>query len=225
MSLMVKFNTALLERAMADYKRMKKKTDASVVNKAMRFWLPFASDKVKRRSTTAAQVRTELTGQAKRISRGQKKKRHQLTNTVAAAIIAARIRKKQGVKYFPKASSGPKSAAFVSDFYEAVQQFVNSRARSVGYLAAGFIPAYKAFNVPRIGMPRNQKRFKGRSIGTKAVPASNGKVHAFASVQRLGAYLIAPKAFSSSIPEVRRQFIQWMRDDVNEVAKKTGFKK
>jgi hypothetical protein len=102
---------------------------------------------------------------------------------------------------------------------------VNARVRSVGFLAAGFIPAYKAFNVPRIGMPRNQKRFKGRSIGTKAVPASNGKVHAFASVQRLGAYLIAPRAFSSSIPEVRRQFIQWMRDDVNDVAKKTGFKK
>jgi hypothetical protein len=225
MSLMVKFNTALLERAMADYKRMKKKTDASVVNKAMRFWLPFASEKVKRRSTTAAQVRTELTGQAKRISRGEKKKRHQLTNTVAAAIIAARIRKKQGVKYFPKASSGPKSAAFVSDFYEAVQQFVNSRARSVGYLAAGFIPAYKSFNVPRLGMPRNQKRFKGRSIGTKAVPASSGKVHAFASVQRLGAYIIAPKAFTSSIPEVRRQFIKWMQEDVKDVAKKTGFKK
>jgi hypothetical protein len=225
MSLMVKFNTALLERAMADYKRMKKKTDASVVNKAMRFWLPFASEKVKRRSTTPAQVRIELTGQAKRISRGGKKKRHQLTNTVAAEIIASRIRKKQGIKYFPKASSGPNSAAFVSDFYDAVQSLVNARVRSVGFLAAGFIPAYKAFNVPRIGMPRNQKRFKGRSIGTKAVPASNGKVHAFASVQRLGAYIIAPKAFSSSIPEVRRQFINWMAQDVNEVAKKTGFKK
>jgi hypothetical protein len=44
-------------------------------------------------------------------------------------------------------------------------------------------------------------------------------------VQRLGAYIIAPKAFSSSIPEVRRQFINWMAQDVNEVAKKTGFKK
>ena len=225
MSLMVKFNTALLERAMADYKRMKKKTDASVVNKAMRFWLPFAANKVKQRSITPAKVRIELTGQAKKFSRAEKKKRHQLTNTVAAEIIAARIRKKQGIKYFPKASSGPNSASFVSDFYETVERFVNARVRSVGFLAAGFIPAYKAFNVPRIGMPRNQKRFKGRSIGTKAVPASSGKVHAFASVQRLGAYLIAPRAFSSSIPEVRRQFIQWMRDDVNEVAKKTGFKK
>ena len=225
MSLMVKFNTSLLEKAMYDYKKLKKKSDASVVNKAMRFWLPFASEKVKRRSTTAAQVRIELTGQAKKFSRAEKKKRHQLTNTVAAAVIANRIRKKQGIRYFPKASSGPNSASFVSDFYETVERFVNARVRSVGFLAAGFIPAYKAFNVPRIGMPRNQKRFKGRSIGTKAVPASNGKVHAFASVQRLGAYLIAPRAFSSSIPEVRRQFIQWMKADVNEVAKKTGFKK
>jgi hypothetical protein len=210
---------------MADYKRMKKKTDASVVNKAMRFWLPFASDKVKRRSTTPAQVRIELTGQAKRISRGGKKKRHQLTNTVAAEIIASRIRKKQGIKYFPKASSGPNSAAFVSDFYDAVQQFVNARVRSIGYLAAGFIPSYKAFKVPIRGLPRNHKRFKGHSIGTKAVPVSSGKVTAFASVKRLGAFLIAPNAFSSSIPEVRRQFIKWMQEDVKDVAKKTGFKK
>lgn len=224
MSLMVKFNTSLLEKAMYDYKKLKKKSDASVVNKGMRFWLPFAANKVKQRSTTAAQVRIELTGQAKRFSRSEKKKRHQLTNTVAAAVIANRLRK-QGRKYFPRASSGPKSAIFVSDFYETVERFVNARVRSVGYLAAGFIPAYKAFNVPRRGMPRNQKRFKGHSIGTKAVPASNGKVHAFASVQRLGAYLIAPRAFSSSIPEVRRQFIKWMQEDVKDVARKTGFKK
>jgi hypothetical protein len=44
-------------------------------------------------------------------------------------------------------------------------------------------------------------------------------------VKRLGAFLVAPNAFSSSIPEVRRQFIEWMAKDVNEVAKKTGFKK
>jgi hypothetical protein len=105
------------------------------------------------------------------------------------------------------------------------ERFINARVRSIGYLAAGFIPAYKAFNVPQKGMPKNQKRFNGRSIGTKAVPVSSGKVTAFASVKRLGAFLVAPNAFSSSIPEVRRQFIQWMRDDVNEVAKKTGFKK
>ena len=225
MSLMVKFNTSLLEKAMADYKKMKKKSDASVVNKGMRFWLPFAGSKVKDKTSTAAKMRTELTNQAKRISRGEKKKKTQLTNTVAAAIIAARIRKQQGRKYFPRALSGPKSAAFVADFYDAVQQLVNARVRSIGYLAAGFIPSYKAFNVPMRGMPRNHKRFKGRSIGTKAVPVSSGKVTAFASVKRLGAFLVAPNAFSSSIPEVRRQFIEWMAKDVNEVAKKTGFKK
>jgi hypothetical protein len=218
MSLIVKFNTMRLERAMAEYKKLKKKSDSSVVNKAMRFWLPFASNKVKQKSTTAAQVRMELTGQSKRISKVEKKKRNQLTNSVAFAIVKSRLRKK-GRKHFSK------KAAFVSDFYETVENFVNARVRSIGFLAAGFIPAYKAFNVPTKGMPRNQKRFKGRSIGKKAVPVSNGKVTAFATVKREGAFLIAPKAFSSSIPEVRRQFIKWMEEDVKDVAKKTGFKK
>jgi hypothetical protein len=218
MSLMVKFNTSLLEKAMSDYKKMKKKSDASVVNKAMRFWLPFAANKVKQKSTTAAQVRMELTGQSKRISKVQKKKRNQLTNSVAFAIVKARLRKK-GRKYLSKKD------AFVSDFYEAVENFVNARVRSIGYLAAGFIPAYKSFNVPRKDMPRNQKRFKGHSLGRKAVPVSNGKVAAFATVKREGAFIIAPKAFTSSIPEVRRQFIKWMQEDVKDVAKKTGFKK
>lgn len=224
MSVQIKIDTKNLERAMADYARMKKKTDAAVVNKGMRFWLPFAGSKVKAKTSTAAKVRTELTNQAKRISRGEKKKKTQLTNTVAAAIIAARLRK-QGRNHFPRASSGPKSAAFVGEFYAMTERFINARVRSIGYLAAGFIPSYKAFNVPMRGMPRNQKRFKGRSIGTKAVPVSSGKVTAFASVKRLGAFLIAPNAFSSSIPEVRRQFLEWMAKDVNEVAKKTGFKK
>ena len=224
MSVQIEIDTRALEKAMADYAKMKKKSDASVVNKAMRFWLPFASDKLKKKSTTAARIRTELTKQAKRISRGEKKKKTQLTNTLAAAIIAARLRK-QGRTNFPRASSGPKSAAFVGEFYAMTERFVNARVRSIGYLAAGFIPAYKAFNVPKKGMPKNQKRFKGRSIGTKAVPVTSGKVTAFASVKRLGAFLIAPNAFTSSIPEVRRQFINWMAQDVNEVAKKTGFKK
>jgi hypothetical protein len=218
MSLLVKFNTSLLEKAMYDYKKLKKKSDASVVNKAMRFWLPFAANKVKQKSTTAAQVRMELTGQSKRISKVEKKKRNQLTNSVAFAIVKARLRKK-GRKHFSK------KAAFVSDFYEAVESFVNARVRSIGFLAAGFIPAYKSFNVPRKDMPRNQKRFKGRSLGRKAVPVSNGKVTAFATVKREGAFIIAPKAFTSSIPEVRRQFIKWMEEDVKDVAKKTGFKK
>ena len=218
MSLIVKFNTMRLERAMAEYKKLKKKSDSSVVNKAMRFWLPFAANKVKQKSTTAAQVRMELTGQSKRISKVEKKKRNQLTNSVAFAIVKSRLRKK-GRKHFSK------NAAFVSDFYETVESFVNARVRSIGFLAAGFIPAYKAFNVPTKGMPRNQKRFKGRSIGKKAVPVSNGKVTAFATVKREGAFIIAPKAFSSSIPEVRRQFIKWMEEDVKDVAKKTGFKK
>jgi hypothetical protein len=224
MSVQIKIDTKNLEKAMADYARMKKKTDAAVVNKGMRFWLPFAGSKVKDKTSTAARVRTELTNQAKRISRGEKKKKTQLTNTVAAAIIAARLRK-QGRNHFPRASSGPKSAAFVGEFYAMTERFINARVRSIGYLAAGFIPSYKAFNVPMRGMPRNHKRFKGRSIGTKAVPVSSGKVTAFASVKRLGAFLVAPNAFSSSIPEVRRQFINWMAQDVNEVAKKTGFKK
>jgi hypothetical protein len=224
MSVQIKIDTKNLEKAMADYARMKKKTDAAVVNKGMRFWLPFAGSKVKDKTSTAARVRTELTNQAKRISRGEKKKKTQLTNTVAAAIIAARLRK-QGRNHFPRASSGPKSAAFVGEFYAMTERFVNARVRSIGYLAAGFIPSYKAFNVPMRGMPRNHKRFKGRSIGTKAVPVSSGKVTAFASVKRLGAFLVAPNAFSSSIPEVRRQFLEWMAKDVNEVAKKTGFKK
>ena len=224
MSVQIKIDTKNLQKAMAAYARMKKKTDAAVVNKGMRFWLPFAGSKVKDKTSTAAQVRTELTNQAKRISRGEKKKKTQLTNTVAAAIIAARLRK-QGRTNFPRASSGPKSATFVGEFYAMTERFVNARVRSIGYLAAGFIPSYRAFNVPMRGMPRNHKRFKGRSIGTKAVPVSSGKVTAFASVKRLGAFLIAPNAFSSSIPEVRRQFIEWMAKDVNEVAKKTGFKK
>jgi hypothetical protein len=207
-----------LERAMAEYKKLKKKSDSSVVNKAMRFWLPFAANKVKQKSTTAAQVRMELTGQSKRISKVEKKKRNQLTNSVAFAIVKSRLRKK-GRKHFSK------NAGFVSDFYETVESFVNARVRSIGFLAAGFIPAYKAFNVPTKGMPRNQKRFKGRSIGKKAVPVSNGKVTAFATVKREGAFIVAPKAFSSSIPEVRRQFIKWMEEDVKDVAKKTGFKK
>jgi hypothetical protein len=224
MSVQIKIDTKNLQKAMADYARMKKKTDAAVVNKGMRFWLPFAGSKVKDKTSTAAKVRTDLTNQAKRISRGEKKKKTQLTNTVAAAIIAARLRK-QGRNHFPRASSGPKSAAFVGDFYAMTERLINARVRSIGYLAAGFIPSYKAFNVPMRGMPRNHKRFKGHSIGTKAVPVSSGKVTAFASVKRLGAFLVAPNAFSSSIPEVRRQFIEWMAKDVNEVAKKTGFKK
>ena len=62
MSVQVKIDTRALEKAMADYAKMKKKSDASVVNKAMRFWLPFAGSRVKDKTSTGAD-RADQAGQ------------------------------------------------------------------------------------------------------------------------------------------------------------------
>jgi hypothetical protein len=210
-----------LRRAMTAYAVTRRKSDADVVNKAMRYWLPFAARRVKDKTPGPAKIRRELTKTANKISRGRNKSRDQLVNTVAAALIAARMRKKGAI--LPRRKDADAiDLKRINDFYTRVRLFVNARVRSANYLRAGFIPAFRQFNVPGRGVP-GQNRFKGQSRGIKAKPSLTGQVEAFATNQREGAFKIAPNAFRHAIRDVQRQFLRWLRADVEGTARRSGF--
>lgn len=139
------------------------------------------------------------------------RKRNQWYGTAAAAIVASRLLKR-GIK--------PRETP---DFVERIQKMVDSKLRSVNYLRSGFIPAFKEFNVPMRGDA--SKKFKGRSIGIKAVPKPGDRIEAFARNAREGTSVIAPNAFRDSLPEVRKLFNKWMIEKINRDAAKVGFKK
>jgi hypothetical protein len=195
-----KFNAAV--KRFAD---LKGKTDEEVINKAMKYWVPFVSAKLIPK--TAGEIRTELTGQAARISRGRKKQAGQLRNTLAAAIIAARFRKRGLDTRIP-------------DFYFHVQKLVNSRGRSAGYIRAGMIPDMQKFGVPLRGVPRMKAR--GYSGGHKA-KLMGGFTVALSRDARAGASKRYPNAYRDSLPEVTRMFLKFIDQDYNKLATKTGF--
>jgi hypothetical protein len=146
-----------------------------------------------------------------RIKKQSRKKRNKWTGTAAAAIVANRLLDK-GID--------PKKTV---NFIEMVQKMVDSKLRSVSYLRSGFIPAFKEFKVPMRGDV--SKKFKGRSMGVKAVPKPGDRIEAFTRNAREGTAAIAPNAFRDSLPEVRRQFHKWMMEKINRDAAKVGFKK
>jgi hypothetical protein len=215
-------DTRGLQRAMNTYATLKNKSDADVVNKAMRFWLPFAANKVKQKTPGAANIRQELQKTAKRVTRGKDKK-EVLANTLAAAIVAGRMRKKGRFAYLPSSKDADKiDTGIINEFYEKVRTFIGARVRSANFLRAGFIPGFRQFNVPQ-RTPSGQIHFKGRSKGIKAKPKLSGVVEAYASNAREGAYKIAPNAFTSTARHVQRQFLIWIKQDINATAKRSGF--
>jgi hypothetical protein len=56
-----------------------------------------------------------------------------------------------------------------------------------------------------------------------AKPSLTGTVEAFATNQREGAFKIAPNAFRHAIRDVQRQFLRWLRADVEGTARRSGF--
>jgi hypothetical protein len=128
---------------------------------------------------------------------------------VAAAIIFDRLKK----------SGRPVPVNVV----EKIDNFFNAKNNSVNFLRAGFIPAYKLFKVPPKGNPRNQTIFKNRSQGKLATESPFFKVEAFARNAREGAVKIAPEAFREALPEVTAIFIKFMNQDLQRIAKSTGF--
>ena len=206
------WDTRGLTRAMAQYARLKGKSDADVVNKAMRFWVPFAAKRVKNETPGPAKLRRALTNKARR-AKGSTDGDHDLRNSVVAAVVAGRLYKKHGKKW--------RASVPNADFYEKVRKTLEAKVGSARYNQAGFIPAYRQFNIPnRVG---GHTRFKGRSKGIKAVPSLRNVAEAFVTNQREGAAEIAPDAFRRSIPGVRRQFLRWLKQDMNRMARQSGF--
>ncbi len=204
-----------LKRAMTTYAVMRGKSDADVVNKAMRYWLPFAAKRVKQKTPGEGKILRDLRKPPRNpIGRRFKRGKDHFGGTLAAAIIAERL-KQRGLlskKHTPGAV-----------FWQKVENLVGAKQNSAHFLRAGFIPAFRHFNVPDRGAPNKQKYFKGYSKGIKAVPSLTGTVEAFATNQREGAFKIAPNAFRHSIRDVQRQFLRWLRADVEGTAKRSGF--
>lgn len=216
MSVRLAVSTREFERTLKDYARIKKKSEPETVNKAMRYWLPFAANKVKRLTPGKSKIRADMRSPAKNRTSKQvfklsRKKRNRWTGTAAAAIVANRLLDK-GID--------PKKTA---DFVERVQKMVDSKLKTVSYLRSGFIPAFKQFSVPM--KDDASKKFKGKSIGIKAVPKPGDRIEAFARNAREGTAVIAPNAFRDSLPEVRKLFHKWMMEKINRDAAKVGFKK
>lgn len=210
-----------LQRAMARYAATRNRSDADVVNKAMRYLLPFAARRVKDKTPGPNKIRRELSGRARRIGRG-KSDRDALANTLAAALIAARMRKKAPTVLPRRSGADATDMSRIGDFYNRARTFVNARVRSANFLRAGFIPAFRQFNVPG-RTPPGQNRFKGRSRGQKARSSLNGVAEAFATNRREGAFKIAPQAFHQAVRDVRRQFLGWLRADLRNEATRAGF--
>ena len=206
---------------MADHAIRRRKSDADVVNKAMRYVVPFAAKRVKDKTPGAIKIRQQLANRPRRIGRG-KADRDALANTLAASIIAARMRKKGAVVMPRRQDADAIDLQRIGDFYDRVRQFVNARVRSANFLRAGFIPAFRQFNVPNRSV-RGQSHFKGRSKGIKAKPSLTGKVEAFATNQREGAYKIAPNAFREALHDVKRLLLKWIDEDIKRDGKRSGF--
>ena len=203
-----------LQAAMRKYMDLKKKSGPEVVNKAMRFWLPFASSKVKKIVKSPAQITSILTAppNSKRGSRKLLKAFRAIgaiQGTRAAAIVAARMLKKGGI---------PANAELQSK----INQFMAARSRSAKYLSAGFIPAFRKFRVPPRGTKVDQSA--GHSAGNPSLPSQGEYAHAHAVNAREATMIMAPTAFESSIPQVKAQFLKWLAEDVNKNAKRSGFK-
>jgi hypothetical protein len=216
MSVRLAVSTREFEKTLKDYARIKKKSEPETVNKAMRYWVPFAANKVKKLTPGKSKIRADMRSPAKhrkskQVFKQSRKKRNKWTGTAAAAIVANRLLDK-GID--------PKKTV---NFIEMVQKMVDSKLRSVSYLRSGFIPAFKEFKVPMRGDV--SKKFKGRSMGVKAVPKPGDRIEAFTRNAREGTAVIAPNAFRDSLPEVRRQFNKWMMEKINRDAAKVGFKK
>jgi hypothetical protein len=207
MSVTLTVEDAALRRALSQYAQMKNKTDAEVVNKAMRYWLPFAARRIIKKTKGQKKVTKDLMARAK----NPKKSNNlgQYNNTVAAAIILDRLKK----------SGRPVPV----NILEKIDNFFHARNNSVNFLRAGFIPAYKLFKVPPKGNPQNQKNFKGKSQGKLATESAFFKVEAFARNAREGAVKIAPEAFREALPEVTAIFMKFMRQDMERIARNTGF--
>ena len=224
MSVSFQIDTRVLQKAMADYAIRRRKSDAEVVNKAMRYVLPFAAKRVKDKTPGEAHIKRDLMTGARSVIGGPK--RSQYSNTRAAAITASRLRERgQLIAVSPK--TGPRVSDKIakrlnSQFFEIVRALVYAKQRSAHYLRAGFIPAFLVFNVPFRGVGK-QHRFKGRSKGIKAKPSLTGKVEAFATNQREGAYKIAPNAFREALHDVKRLFLKWIDEDIKRDGKRSGF--
>lgn len=199
MSVVITIDDKNLRRALSQYAVAKNKTDAEVVNKAMRFWLPFASSRVIKKTPGKRKIRAELNAPSRDYPR----------STLAEAIIGWRFKNK---RQKPPA-----------DFASIVERFKNARYNSVSFLRAGFIPAMKRFDVPQRRTVGTQVAYKGKSLGEKAKPSFIFKVEAFARNAREGVTKLAPEAFQDSLPEVTRLFIKFMEDDLRREAKRSGF--
>ncbi len=184
----------------------------------MQYWLPFAAAKVKK--LEAYQIRQELTKSASRVSSGRHKMARELSGTLAAAIIATRMRK-QGRSFFDKTEKGEAAQTFKREFYDRVRRFVNARAKGAGHLRAGFIPAYQVFRVPTRGIPRQKSHGYSKGIAPHFV--SEGVVEAFARNAREGAALRYPNAFLIAMPEVEKKFKEWGDEEVLKAGRQAGF--
>lgn len=224
MSVSITVDTRGLERAMATYARTRRKGDSEVVNKAMRYILPAAARRVKDKTPGEMHIKHDLMQGANSIIGGPRRSIY--SNTKAAAITAARLRKRgQLIHLSPR--TGPQASDKIkksvnAQFFEKVRDLVNAKMRSAHYLRAGFIPAFRVFNVPFRGTGK-QRRFKGVSKGIKAVPSLRGVAEAYATNQREGAFKIAPRAFHEAIRDVRRLFLRWLKDDMERDARRSGF--
>lgn len=212
-----------LQRSLSTYAMRRNQSDAAVVNKAMRYVLPFAANRVKnaRYRPSASKIRHELTGKSGKIGRSRADA-DALANTVAAMIVASRLRKKGQVTLPARADADKTDMRRINSFYDKVRKLVNARARSSQFLRAGFIPAYKQFGVPGQSIV-GQRHWKGRSKGIKAEFKPSHIAEAFATNHREGAFKIAPYAFHEAVRDVARLFAGWMRKGVMEDAKRSGF--
>ncbi len=221
MSVQFEIDMRNFQRAASTYAERKTKSDADVVNKAMRYWLPFAAARVKAKTPGSHKIRQELMKTAAGVSRGRKKRQHQLANTLAASIVARRLKKKGAVLPSRK-DADKKDLERIGEFYDRVARLVNRRIASAHYLRAGFIPAFRQFKVPRLPTA-GHTHFKGRSEGKLAIPSLSKTSEAFARNAREGAVEITPNAFRDSLPEVTRQFLKWLEQDTVEQGRKSGF--
>jgi hypothetical protein len=207
MSIGLTVETVELQRVLSTYARMKNKTDADVVNKAMRYWVPFAASRVIKKTPGKFKIRRELMAPSRARPNKSKGKKSKYSNTVAAAIVMKRLKDK-----------GLRPTA---DFITKVENLIAARQNSAQFLRAGFIPAYRQFGLSNRS-PGTQKHFKGRSEGKKAIPSAFYSVQAFAKNAREGAYAIAPEAFRDSLIEVQRKFEQFMAADLQRIARLLG---
>lgn len=223
------FDDRALQRAMHDFAQLKIKSDATVVNKAMRFWVPFAARKVKDKTPFPSRLRRKLMAKTGKVppktktrvkspfstAAGPSLSGHPLARTVVASILAGQLAKKHG--------SVAASGMSAQEFYAKAERMLGAKVGSVNYLRAGFIPIYRALKVPPKFAPKNHSRFAGRSIGVVAKPSPFRQAESWVKNEREGTSVIAPNAFRDSVPEVTRMFRRWIHEDTLALARQTGF--